>query len=189
MDGCGNRSVCFWCWLACPSWPGSAQVLSKQAADCVYRCLKNCGGLASWPGVTWKRLTRRLCNWESVCGFSIMRTVSSQLKVNGEKRKEKKKSIGFNPFTSMLAVPPLEKRPIKMPNVKSFRWLFPTSQERVKGDIQIQGIESRLVIRLSNILSAGVYVCTFQLGYFTGWGSEEVKGTMLPEQANNQRRR
>ena len=59
----------------------------------------------------------------------------------------------------------------------------------MKGDIQIQSIENRLVIRPSNILSAGVYVSTFQPGHFTGWESEAVKGTMLPEQANNQRRR
>ena len=35
--------------------------------------------------------------------------------------------------------------------------------------------ESRLVIGPSNILFAGVYVCTFQPGNFTGWGSQGVK--------------
>ena len=34
--------------------------------------------------------------------------------------------------------------------------------------------ESRPVIGPSNILFAGVYVCTFQPGNITGWGSEGV---------------
>ena len=111
-----------------------------------------------------------------------MRTVSSQQQVNGTK------SIGFNPFTAMLAVPSLEKRPIQMLNCSGD--FSPLPQERAKGDMQIEGIESRFVIGPSNILSAGVYVCTFQQpGHLTGWDSEGVKGTMLPEQANNQRRR
>ena len=36
-------------------------------------------------------------------------------------------------------------------------------------------IKSRLVIGQSNILFGGVYVCTFQPGNFTDWGSEGVK--------------
>ena len=34
--------------------------------------------------------------------------------------------------------------------------------------------KSRFVIGPSNILFGGVYVCTFQPGYFTGWVSEGV---------------
>ena len=34
--------------------------------------------------------------------------------------------------------------------------------------------KSRFVIGPSNILSEGVYVCTFQPRNFTGWGSREV---------------
>ena len=66
-----------------------------------------------------------------------------------------------------------------MPNVKSLRWLFPTWQEHVKGDIKIYSIESRFVTGPSNILSAGVYVCTFPPGNFTGWGSEGVNVSRL----------
>ena len=35
--------------------------------------------------------------------------------------------------------------------------------------------ESRFVTGPSNTLFAGVYVCTFQPGNVTGWGSEGVK--------------
>ena len=42
--------------------------------------------------------------------------------------------------------------------------------------VRTYSIDSRFVILgLSNILFAGVYVCTFQPGDFTGWGSEGVK--------------
>ena len=34
--------------------------------------------------------------------------------------------------------------------------------------------ESRFLIGLSDILFGGVYVCTFDRGNFTGWGSERV---------------
>ena len=37
--------------------------------------------------------------------------------------------------------------------------------------------ESRFVIGPSDILFAGVYVCTFQPGKFTGWGSRGVRNT------------
>ena len=36
-------------------------------------------------------------------------------------------------------------------------------------------MRSRFVLGPSNILFAGVYVCSFQPGYFTGWGSVGVK--------------
>ena len=39
----------------------------------------------------------------------------------------------------------------------------------------MDSIESRFVIEPSNILSGGLYVCTFQPGNFTGCGSEGVK--------------
>ena len=38
-------------------------------------------------------------------------------------------------------------------------------------------IESRFVIGPSNILFASVYVCTFQPGNVTDWGSEGVKAS------------
>ena len=39
----------------------------------------------------------------------------------------------------------------------------------------MHSIKNRFVIGQSNILSGGVYICTFQPGNFTGWGSEGVK--------------
>ena len=38
----------------------------------------------------------------------------------------------------------------------------------------MHSVESRLVRGPSNILFAGVYMCTFQPGNVTGWGSERV---------------
>ena len=38
----------------------------------------------------------------------------------------------------------------------------------------MHSVESRFVMGPSNILFAGVYVCTFQPGNFTGCGSEGV---------------
>ena len=40
----------------------------------------------------------------------------------------------------------------------------------------MDNIESRFVVGLSNIFG-GVYVCTFQLGYFTGCGREGEYGS------------
>ena len=42
----------------------------------------------------------------------------------GKKKKKKEKKKGLNHFTAVLAALPLEKRPIKVPNLKSLR-LFP----------------------------------------------------------------
>ena len=39
----------------------------------------------------------------------------------------------------------------------------------------MHSIKSGFVIGSSDILFGGVYVCTFQPGNFTGWGSEGVK--------------
>ena len=44
--------------------------------------------------------------------------------------------------------------------------------------IKTHNTESRFVIRPSNILLAGVYVCTFQIGNFTRLGNEGVKTAM-----------
>ena len=38
----------------------------------------------------------------------------------------------------------------------------------------MHGMKSRFVIEPSNILFADVYVCNFQPGNFTSWGSERV---------------
>ena len=64
-----------------------------------------------------------------------------------------------------------------MSNLKSSKKhvLLP-SHEHVKGYISIKthSAESRVVTGPSNILFAGLYVCTFQTGKFTGLGSEGV---------------
>ena len=41
--------------------------------------------------------------------------------------------------------------------------------------MKMHSIESRFVTGPSAILFGGVYVCTFQPRYFTGWDSEGVK--------------
>ena len=44
----------------------------------------------------------------------------------------------------------------------------------------MHSIESRFITGPSDILFACVYVCTFQPGNFTGWGSERVNIVALP---------
>ena len=44
----------------------------------------------------------------------------------------------------------------------------------VTGLIKMHSIESRFVTGPSDMLFAGMYVCTFQPGNFTGWGYEGV---------------
>ena len=44
----------------------------------------------------------------------------------------------------------------------------------------MHGTEGRFVIGPSTMLFACVYVCTFQPGNFTGWGSERVNIVALP---------
>ena len=66
-------------------------------------------------------------------------------------------SRAVNPFTAMLGVPSLQKRPIKVPNFTSLRPFFPPSHDQVKRiTIKIQSTESRFVIRPSNRLFASV---------------------------------
>ena len=66
------------------------------------------------------------------------------------------------------------KRPIKVTNLKSL-WLFsPFAWAPERTFVKMHSIEIIFVIGPSNILSASVYVCTFQPGNFTGWGSEGV---------------
>ena len=43
----------------------------------------------------------------------------------------------------------------------------------------MHSIESRFVIGQSNILFAGVYVCAFQPGNFTDWGSDGVNTLII----------
>ena len=46
-------------------------------------------------------------------------------------------------------------------------------------------VESRFVIGSSDILSAGVYVCTFQPGNFTGCGRKGVKRLVTYEEQSD----
>ena len=70
-------------------------------------------------------------------------------------------TLEINPFTAMLAAPPLGKRPVEVSDLKSLRTFFPFAGARGKISIKIDSIESRIVIGPSNILFAGVSVCTF----------------------------
>ena len=81
----------------------------------------------------------------------------------------------FNPFTAMLAALSLGKWPIKVPILKSFWLFYPLARARERTYIQMHSAESGYVTEPSNVLSAGAYVCSFQPGNFTGWGSEGVK--------------
>ena len=89
-------------------------------------------------------------------------------------------SSSVNPFTAMLAALSPRKRPMKVANLKSvwllFSFFFSPSVAcvRERTSIETHGIERKFVIGLSNILIADVYVCTFQPGNYTSWGSEGV---------------
>ena len=67
----------------------------------------------------------------------------------------------FNPFTDVLAAPSLEKRPIEAPDLKSLSHLPLFAWTRKRISTKMHSTESRFVIGPSNILFAGVYVCTF----------------------------
>ena len=56
----------------------------------------------------------------------------------------------------------LSKRPIKVPNLKSLRPLFPFARGSERISIKTRSTESRFLTGPSNILFASVYVCTFQ---------------------------
>ena len=88
------------------------------------------------------------------------------------------KAVCRNPFTAMLAVLSLGKSARELPNLKSF-WLFhPFARACERNSIKMCNIKSRFT-EPSNILLASMYVCTFQLGHFTGWGSEGVNTTII----------
>ena len=77
----------------------------------------------------------------------------------------------INPLTAVPAAPSLEKRPTEALNLKSLR-LFPIFAGALeKTSTKMHSIESKVVTGPSNMLFAGVYVCTFQPGNFTNWGS------------------
>ena len=78
----------------------------------------------------------------------------------------------LNPFAAMLAAPSLRKRPFKVPNLKLLVAVFPIHLIRERISIKMHSTESGFVKGPSNILFASLYVCTFQPGNFTGWGSD-----------------
>ena len=84
-------------------------------------------------------------------------------------------SFMLNPFTAMLAVLSLLKQPLKVPNLKSLKPFLPFTWAHKRISIKMRSIECRLVVVPSNMLFAGVYVCTFQPGNFTSSGSEGFK--------------
>ena len=78
-----------------------------------------------------------------------------------------------NSFTAILVVLSLKKRPVKVPNLKSLRLFSPFVWAGERISVKMHSVESRFVIRSSDILIAGE-VCTFQHINFTGCGSEGV---------------
>ena len=68
-------------------------------------------------------------------------------------------TVGFNPFTAMLATPSLRKWPVKVPNLKWLRFfpLFRWAREKIA--IKMHSTDSRSVTGPSNILFAGVCMC------------------------------
>ena len=72
------------------------------------------------------------------------------------------------------AVTQKRKRPTKVPNLKSLRSFFPLHMITWKDVYENSKYWSRFLIIPSNILFTSVYMCTFQPGNFTGWGSEGV---------------
>ena len=85
----------------------------------------------------------------------------------------------INPFTAMLAAPSLGNRPMKIPNLKSLRLISSAAWAPERTSIKTYSIESRFVIGPSDILFAGMHVCTFQPANFTGWRIEGVKMALM----------
>ena len=56
--------------------------------------------------------------------------------------------------------------PLKLEIITAFS---PLEGARERTSVKMHNTESRFLIGLSDILFAGVYVCTFQPGHFTGW--------------------
>ena len=83
--------------------------------------------------------------------------------------------LPHNSFTAMHAAPSLGKRPIKSAKFGIIKAFSPFALVRERIFIKMHSAKSRFVIGPSNILFAGMYMCTFQPGNFTGWGSERVK--------------
>ena len=81
----------------------------------------------------------------------------------------------FNPFAAMLAALSLGKWPTQVPILKPLKLFYPFAWAPKRTFIKIHSIDSGFVTGPSNILSAGAYVCIFEPGNFTGWGSEGVK--------------
>ena len=77
----------------------------------------------------------------------------------------------FNLFAAMLATQKTTNKSTKFETIKFY--FFP-SHEHLEGFLSKHSVENRFVTEPSDILSGGVYVCTFQPGNFTGWGSEGV---------------
>ena len=67
----------------------------------------------------------------------------------------------MNPFTASLAVPSLGKPPIKMPDSKLLGRYAPFTGARERTSIEMHSVESTFVTGPSDILFAGVQVCTF----------------------------
>ena len=105
--------------------------------------------------------------------YSVYRHISSQRPDSHWCCSRPYHSMSLNPFTAMLAAPSIGKiinKSAKFETVKTF--LSPSHETRQSISMKMHSIETRFVAWPSNVRSGGVYVCTFQPGNFTGWGSE-----------------
>ena len=72
-------------------------------------------------------------------------------------------AVTIKPFTAMLAESSLGKQPIKVPlKLEIITAFFVLERARESTSIKMHSIESRFLTGPSDILFAGVYVCTFQ---------------------------
>ena len=74
----------------------------------------------------------------------------------------------FNPFTAKACRAVARKKANKSAKFETIKTFSPFTPARKKISNKMLNIESRFVIGQSNILSTGVYVCTFQPGNLTG---------------------
>ena len=91
-------------------------------------------------------------------------------------------SFYFYPCSLTLSLPCLPRCHSKNDQRKCQIWnqssiFVPFVWARKRISTKMRSIESRFVIGPPNTLFAGVYVCTFQPGNFTGWGSEGVNSS------------
>ena len=91
-------------------------------------------------------------------------------------------SVDVKPFTAMLAALSLGKRPMKVPNLKSFRLFFPPLREHLKGLLLKRTVLKPNLLQDHQIYRLRACMCAlFSPEIFTGLGSEGVKSPTTTE--------